>query len=181
NWVGKQFWIGNTNNIILCGSFLLLSIGYNLSNITLSMGQIKSNSLISMARSIAYVILLFVLSKTLGMTGVLLAFLIPTLILIAYYPKKVFQKADLSTQNLKELVHESLLIGIIVAGCVLISYSFKYQLSWIGLIGFSSLYSVVFLVLLFLLSKRFRGELNIAMGVFTIKAKAVVQLLLPSF
>ncbi|MBB3054371.1 lipopolysaccharide biosynthesis protein [Mucilaginibacter gotjawali] len=181
NWVGKQFWIGNSNNIILCTSFLLLSIGYNLSNITLSMGHIKSNSLISMARSIAYVVLLLVLSKVLGMTGVLLAFLIPTLILIAYYPKKVFRKANLSAQNLKELIHESLLTGIIVAGCILISYSFKYHLSWFGLIGFSALYSVVFLVLLFSLSKRFRGELNIAVGVFTVKAKAIVQLLLPSF
>jgi O-antigen/teichoic acid export membrane protein len=89
NWVGGQFWIGTTNNTILCVSFLMLSIGYNLSNITLSMGQIKSNSLISTTRSIFFVILVLILSRMLGMTGVLLSFLLPVLILVGYYPKNV--------------------------------------------------------------------------------------------
>ena len=101
NWVGSQYWIGNSNNIILCVSFLLLAIGYNLSNITLSMGEIKRNSMISMARSVAYVILIFILSHVLGMTGVLLAFLLPLLILIAYYPKKVYRTVKPYTGQLK--------------------------------------------------------------------------------
>jgi O-antigen/teichoic acid export membrane protein len=175
NWVGQQFWIGNTNNIILCISFLLLSIGYNLSNITLSMGEIKRNSMISMARSIAYVVLIFILSHFLGMTGVLLAFLLPLLILIAYYPKKVYQRSNLSRANLKELMQEGTLITLIVLACIVISYSFTYRLNWVELISFSATYSVIYMLLLFAFSRRFRNEINIAIGLLNLKVKASFQ------
>ena len=175
NWVGSQFWIGNSNNIILCVSYLLLAIGYNLSNITLSMGEIKRNSLISMARSIAYVVLIFILSRFLGMTGVLLAFLLPILILIAYYPKKVYERSNLSKANLKELVQESALTGVFVLTCIVISYSLTYQLNWVALVSFSAIYTIIFLVLLFAFSRRFRKEINIAMGLLNLKVKASFQ------
>jgi O-antigen/teichoic acid export membrane protein len=171
NWVGSQFWIGTTNNIILCVSFLMLSIGYNLSNITLSMGQIKSNSLISTARSIVYVVLVLILSRIIGMTGVLLAFLLPILILVGYYPKKVFVKAQLSMQNLKELILESSLIAFSIIACILVSYCFKYHLSWLGLISFSVIYSVLYISFFFSFSKRFRVEIITVAGLLTSRLK----------
>jgi hypothetical protein len=106
-----------------------------------------------------------------GLTGVLIAFLLPILILVAYYPRKVFREAQLSAQNLKELLHESSLIGFFVAVCALISYCFGFQLSWTGLISCSAIYAAIFVVLLFSFSRRFRDEMNIAKGVLTLKVK----------
>jgi len=158
NWVGKQFWIGNSNNIVMCVSFFLLSIGYNLSNITYSMGDIRNNSIINVVKSVVYLLFLFVLAKTMGMTGVLLAFLTPTIIMLLYYPKKVSQEATLSAQNIKDIVRETFLIILIMALAAIVVLLFTIQLSWVGLILSGCLYTGVFGLLLFSFSSLFRDE-----------------------
>ena len=164
NWVGAQFWIGNTNNVIMCLSFLLLSIGYNLSNITYSMGDIKNNSLINLVRSIAYLFFLFILAKTIGMPGVLLAFLLPLFIMVWYYPRKVCKEARLSTIEMKILIKESLLIGAVILAVIIASYCFVIQLSWLWLIIGSGIYAAGFLGLLVCCSDPFRKEINAVIG-----------------
>jgi O-antigen/teichoic acid export membrane protein len=171
NWVGGQFWIGNTNNVILSVAFLLLSVGYNLSNITFAMGEIKGNSLVTMVRSLVYIGLIYILTRLLGMNGVVLAFLLPVLILIAYYPKKVFKWSHLTSADLKELIHESILIASFVVTSIAVSYTFHYQLTWISLVIYCAFYTVIFVSLLFALSERFRNEISVAKGVLTLKLK----------
>jgi O-antigen/teichoic acid export membrane protein len=158
NWVGKQFWVGNSNNIIMCISFFLLSIGYNLSNITYSMGDIRNNSIINVVKSIVYLAFLFVLAKTMGMPGVLVAFLLPVFIMLFYYPKKVITVAMLEKENKKEIVRESLLIGSILALSAVTVSVFHFELSWAALIASGLLYTLAFGLLLFSFSGLFRKE-----------------------
>jgi O-antigen/teichoic acid export membrane protein len=169
NWIGKQFWIGNKNNIIMCLSFFLLSIGYNLSNITYSMGDIRNNSIINVTKSIVYLGFLFILSKTMGMTGVLIAFLLPLIILIIYYPKKVTAEAVLSKQNIKDISTETVRICAILLICALLVSALHYELSWAGLIAACGLYTVLFVVLLFYSSTLFRNEIKNAYALLLVK------------
>ncbi|MEO5682384.1 MAG: MATE family efflux transporter [Chitinophagaceae bacterium] len=158
NWVGKQFWVGNINNIIMCASFFILSIGYNLSNITYSMGDIRNNSIINVVKSVVYLLFLFILAKTMGMTGVLLSFLMPVIIMLLYYPKKVSKVAMLSAQHVKDIIRETSLIVLLLTLAALIVSFFTIQLSWIGLIISGCLYTAVFGVLLFSFSSLFRED-----------------------
>jgi len=158
NWVGKQFWVGDSNNIIMCASFFLLSIGYNLSNITYSLGDIRNNSIINVIKSTVYLLCLFLLAKTMGMTGVLIAFVVPVLIMLAYYPRKVSRDTYLTSGNRKEVFQETALITCMLVGCAAIVYFFHFELSWASLAIAALLYGFAFCVLLFSFSRVFRGE-----------------------
>lgn len=160
NWVGEQFWIGNTNNIIMCISIFLLSIGYNLSNVTHSMGDMKNNSLINLVRSGSYLILLFIFSKYFGITGVLLAFLLPIFIMIWYYPRKVCSEARLSKPAVQQIVQETILITVILVVCAILSYWLNTRVSWSTLIMFGGIYVTLFFVALYIFSKTFRPEVK---------------------
>ncbi|MDB5157645.1 MAG: hypothetical protein JWR50_2352 [Mucilaginibacter sp.] len=159
NWVGSQFWIGNTNNIVLCISILLFAIGYNLSNITLSMGDIQNNSIITIIRSIAYLIALFLLIKFFGLLGVVLAFFVPVFIMIGYYPQKLYNAVFLDKEGSK-LLNEGLLLTAIMIACIVVSLFFKIELSWLKLFARALIYSIVFLMVLFCSSKLFRSEVT---------------------
>lgn len=169
NWVGEKFWIGHSNNIIMCISFLLLSVGYNLSNVTYSMGDMKNNSLINVIRSVTYLVLLFVLSQSMGMPGVLLSYMLPILIMIFYYPKKIIRLAELSKDSRREILRESLLTLSIVGACIFISFWFEMKFSWLELLPLCLLYLIVYLLLLITLSKRFKSQFVSFRGIITSK------------
>ncbi len=158
NWVGKRFWISTTNNNLLCISFFLLSIGYNLSNITYSMGDIKNNSLINVVRNSIYLILLYLLTKSLGITGVILAFGLPVLILLIYYPRKLFSKAQYSKPDVKEVLRETFIVSIILIICLALSYLCNLKFSWPELFIWTGLYILSYVIVLFSFSKRFKEE-----------------------
>jgi O-antigen/teichoic acid export membrane protein len=174
DWVGNKFWIGNTNNIILCISILLWSLGYNLSNITLSMGDIKNNSLLTIIRSILYIIALFSLAKLFGMTGVLIAFLIPGITMVSYYPKKLYQ--SVLTKDLGLLIlREALLTCFILIVCAIISRLFIINLKWFWLIIYSGIYSITFLFTAAIFSRSFKNEImNVVSMVKLKRVKSIV-------
>ncbi|MFT3949338.1 MAG: MATE family efflux transporter [Agriterribacter sp.] len=157
-WVGNDLWIGTRDNIIMCVSFLLLAIGYNLSNITYSMGDIKNNSLINMVRNATYLILLYLLAKTMGITGVLLAFGVPLFILLYYYPKKVYEIALFTQADVKSILKETLVIAVITISCAVLSSVVNIRLNFGWLAVFGIIYAVLFFSALFIFSNRFRQE-----------------------
>jgi O-antigen/teichoic acid export membrane protein len=160
NWVGRKFWIGNTNNIIMCVSFFLLSIGYNLSNVTYSMGDIRNNSIISVVKGIVYLVFLFIMAKISGMGGILFAFISPCIIMLLYYPGKVIREAALSGQNKREIFRETLFVVFILAACAIISSFLHIRLSWLELFFCGILYSIIYIVALLAASQLFKDELN---------------------
>lgn len=169
NWVGSKFWIGNTNNIIMCVSFFLLSIGYNLSNITYSMGDIKNNSIITIIRGVVYLAFLFVLVKTLYMAGILLAFIIPCIIMLLYYPQKVAREAMMAHSDTKEIIRETALITLLLIACAIIATLFNFRLSWIQIAFSGALYVIGFGVLLLIFSNLFRQEISKLVAVARLK------------
>jgi len=159
-WVGAEFWINNTNNVIMCISFFLLAIGYNLSNITYSMGDLKNNSLINIVRNVIYLVLLYFLAKSFGITGVLLAFAIPLFILLAYYPKKVVEIAFFSRDNLKNVISETSIILFILLACVVLSYSIPINVSFGWMIVLGVIFVFAYGGVVLLLSKGFQQEVS---------------------
>jgi O-antigen/teichoic acid export membrane protein len=158
-WVGSRFWIGSLNNVFICLSIFLWTIGYNLSNITLSMGDIRNNSIVTIVRSIAYIAALFLLVRILGMTGAILAFLVPSLIMVVYYPQKL-TRATLNSQLRHAVISEARLVALILVPCSVISFLFKASLGWVALAVWSGIYGLLFVALLFMFSPSFKRELH---------------------
>ena len=168
NWVGGRFWIGNTNNIVLCFSILLWSLGYNLSNITLSMGDIKTNSILTISRSILYMIALFLFIKMFNMTGVVAAFIIPGVVMIAYYPLKLYRSVLTRKMGLV-LLNSTAVITLLLLICTFISFLFTIRVNWFWLILDGTLYAVLFFGTITIFSASFRTELmNV---IFALKSK----------
>jgi O-antigen/teichoic acid export membrane protein len=159
NWIGSQFWVGNTNNMVICVSILLWVIGYSLSNITLSMGDMKNNSIVTIIRSILYILALFVFVKIMGMTGVIVAFFIPAVVMVCYYPRKLYEFVQLKDSG-KKLLKEVNFILVFLLLCSVIACFLLIKLQWFGLIAGSILYAVIFLFLLFTFSTPFKTELR---------------------
>lgn len=157
-WVGADFWIGTGNNILLCVSIFLLAIGYSLSNITYSMGDIKNNSLINILRNVIYVILLYWLSKTMGLTGVLLAFCLPLIIPLLYYPKKVCEVSFFGRKDIKKIMQETFIVTGIILVCIAASWFFNIDFALPALMAGAIGYSVLFFFTLFILSNGFRHD-----------------------
>jgi O-antigen/teichoic acid export membrane protein len=159
NWIGSQFWVGNTNNMVICVSILLWVIGYSLSNITLSMGDMKNNSIVTIIRSILYILALFVFVKIMGMTGVIVAFFIPAVVMVCYYPRKLYEFVQLKDSG-KKLLKEVNFILVFLLLCSVIAYFLLIKLHWFGLIAGCILYAIIFLFLLFTVSSPFKSELR---------------------
>lgn len=158
NWVGRKFWIGNTNNIIMCVSFFVLAIGYNLSNVTYSMGDIRNNSIISVVKGIVYLAFLFLLAKLADMPGILFAFITPVVVMLLYYPKKVSSEAGFTGDDNKIILRETLLICLVIAVCGVLATIFNFDLKWTGLILSGIGYTVAFFLAMQVFSPVFRVE-----------------------
>jgi O-antigen/teichoic acid export membrane protein len=171
NWVGKKFWIGNTYNVIICLSIFLLTIGYNLSNITTSRGEMKSNSIVNVVRSSIYIVLLLLLGKLFGMIGILTAYLLSVSIMAGYYPLKIV-KTLLEKPDVKIIIQEIMIIVAIIITCIIASYSFKIQLSWVKFATGGVIYSIAFFTLLAVFSKRFKMEFGLIGQAIKDKIKA---------
>jgi len=124
------------------------------------MGDIKNNSLINIVRNVVYLILLYFLSKAFGLTGVLISFAIPLCILLAYYPRKVCQVAYFTQADIKRIINETLVIGLILVACVAISYSISINVHLGWLMAFALIYAACFFGSLLLLSKGFKREIG---------------------
>lgn len=171
NWVGQKFWVGNTNNVIMCIAVLLLTISYSLSNIAHSMGFIQSNSIISIVKNVTYLILMFFLAKNYGITGVLIAYLLSMFVGISYFPKKILKTVKISSAGKKQLLNDSLMISIILTICVFISFMTRVKLSWIALISFSIVYTIIYFTTLFFLSSKFKSEFLVSLKPLTSRFK----------
>lgn len=161
NWVGVDHWIGNGNNILLCFSYLLSSVGYNLSNITYSMGDIQNNSLLNIVRGSVYIILLYILGENYGVTGVLVAFLVSVFTMILYYPRKVLKGAMFSQAQKLSVMKESFVSLAIVFLTGITAFFFPLQLDWYWLVGGSVMYAVIYCSAIYVTSASLRRDISI--------------------
>jgi O-antigen/teichoic acid export membrane protein len=170
NWVGSQFWIGNTNNVLVCLSVFLWAIGYNFSNVTLSMGDIRNNSIITIVRSILYIGALLVLVRMFGMTGIILAFLVPGLIMVGYYPPKLFKSIISKDQEFRQHVLQVCIgTATFLAICSLIACLVPINVNWVFFACAGVIYSIGYLIFIFAFSRAFRNEAGLLIASARVK------------
>ncbi len=158
-WIGDKFYAGNAINTFLCISIFLVSMSYNLSNLTYSMGNIKGNSIVDSMKNALYILFLFILSYYFHIWGIVLAGLFASLVTeFWYYPLKTIKLGQFEKGKSFSIIKTSVLMIIISAILAVVFMKFHIH-GWIELIVAGSGYSLLYLGSLWFLSRDFRNEI----------------------
>lgn len=157
-WVGRELFAGKWVNAVLCLNFLLVALHSSLSNLALSLGDIKRNSLVSLAQSLIYVAAAVALGKAYGILGIAAAMAVSLLLTSAwYYPISVSSIISLPGSDVKSLAREAVLIlALSAAAAAAVSVLPASGLS--GFLGFTLLFAAVYAAGLWVFSPGFRAE-----------------------
>jgi O-antigen/teichoic acid export membrane protein len=170
-WVGLQYYAGNLINFLICISFLLTTFSYNLSNITYSYGDIKGNSLIAVSYSVTYVLLIYLLGKSFGLIGIIISSIFANIMTqFWYFPKKIIHFKLIIQENINNELKE--LVKLVLIGVILFAIFRVIRFDgWPGLLLKLSLYSICYIIFLYLLSYKFRKEIKGIQEIINAKIK----------
>jgi O-antigen/teichoic acid export membrane protein len=159
-WVGKEFYLGDTLNSLMCMMYLISSFSYSIGNFSFAMGNIKGNSIAEGIGSIVWVFMLFLLGRELGLIGFILAPIIAKLSCeFWYFPSVIIKKIKYRNIEINRLLrHFSFLVSV---NFVLVIFFIQFKTyNWYSLIIMSVTFSIIYFGLNYFLSTKFKGELN---------------------
>lgn len=158
-WVGSHLFAGQTINLILCGTLLFAVTSGSLASLCFAVGNIKGNSLASLAQSLLFIPLVILGAKYLGLLGVVLAPLISVLAVSAwYYPRSFSQFLKLLPQHRKDIVREILKVLVIIVPLTL-GFGWLHPSGWFQFIVLTGAFCFFYGFALYLDSKKFRLEI----------------------
>jgi O-antigen/teichoic acid export membrane protein len=161
-WVGSELFIGQTFNLILALFFMFSNFTYILANLTYSLGNIKGNSLIEITRDSIALILLPILGYFFGLWGIILApFVVVIFVELVYFPKKLSELIGVSKNIIYSIGNSSIIILLIGVICSIFFYYLSIK-NWGQVILYSVLFTIIFLISSFLLSRKFRETIKSA-------------------
>lgn len=157
-WVGPELFAGSVINVVICLGLVVTVISNSLANLCLALGNIKGNSLTSVAQSMLFVPLIVLGVNYLGLLGVVLA---PLLAMLAtsiwYYPRSFARLLRLSLPDCRAIGREVIYILVVVVPLTLGFYWVHLE-GWIqfglSVLGFIAGYTIG----LWLLSRSFQAE-----------------------
>jgi len=158
-WTGKNLYLGNTINLLLCTFLFIESITYSLSNFTFSFGNIKGNSTISIIKSVLYIVLLFISVIKFGLIGLVICGIIALLATeFWYYPYFLINNLKTEIRSIKTLLIQCLKYCIIAVSLYFPFTHFTPN-NWLKLCYFSGFLIISYSSISFVVSANFRHEL----------------------
>lgn len=159
-WIGTHLFAGQTINLIICGTLFFAAISSSLANLCLALGNIKGNSLASLAQSLLFIPLVIFGAKYLGLLGIVLAPLVSMLAVSSwYYPRSFSQLLKLLPQDRKEMIREILRILVIIVPLSL-SFSRLHPGGWFQFIAMVTAFCFFYGFGLYFLSKQLQSEIK---------------------
>lgn len=168
-WVGQEYFIGNSLNLILVVNFLILfSIAYNSSQLIFAIGQIKKFSIGNIIQSFVFIILLIVLGKFFGLFGIVIAMGASLLISsFWFFPYLLFKKINLGKSQLKKIIL-TFIISLALFTCAVLFSDMIVFTNWFDLIMYTGYYSIIYFAVQFILNINLKQEI-----VLLIKSKPI--------
>ena len=145
---------------VLCITLFFTVATACLRNICTALGDIKGNSIATLAQSLLFIPLVIFGTKYFGLIGAVLAPLISTLaVSVWYYPKSFSKLLNLSFKDYKSYLFETILP---LVAMLVLAFGFSlFQINdWLRFFFFLFLFYTLFVCFLYLASKNFRKEIN---------------------
>lgn len=162
-WVGSELYAGSSINALLCLGLVLAIVTTSLSNLCVALGDIKGSSLATLVQGALFIVLVFVGAKYGGLGGVVSAPLVAVLITGIWYFPRSFARLLMLTRTDVLLMGGELLRSVFAATLTATAISFMAVSSLVVFVLQAILLSVLYGVILALLSHAFRAECS---GVF---------------
>jgi len=159
-WIGKDVFIGNSYNIVICITYLLTSMIYSVSNFVFAYGMIMENSKINLYASILYMPLILVLGKYFGVWGIILTPLISLLATQFWYlPLKLAGVLSISKSEYYKYLVENIVLLVLSLGIIFV-FAKTNPSSWLQLILGCFEVFLAYFVLIGTFSINFRNEVK---------------------
>lgn len=146
-WVGRDMFAGGTVNLLIVLSLVVGVVVSTLSHLCFSLGNIKGNSLVSLAQGLLSVPLMFLLGKHWGMLGVALAPLVAMLATSAwYYPYAFSRLLKLERLDVLALVREAaaaIAAAAVATGALFWVTATTWSIFILAVAGFGAVYLTV--------------------------------------
>lgn len=155
-WVGPKFYIGSTPNLLVCILVIIAALADVLGQIVWAIGLIKQNNLTVIIQFIIFLPLSIITCKNFGIIGLLLSSIGSYLaVSIPYFIYLIYHKLFNNTSGFKLLILEFIKSTAILGLVSTIFYNPKFN-SWYSFMFECIEYSMLYFVLLFLISKEFK-------------------------
>lgn len=160
-WVGSQFFAGGQTNVVLCLSLLVVSAFRLFSNMTNAIGDIKATSIITVVQSLLSLGAMVGLGHLFGLPGVASGVLIGACY-GALSCGLLLSKQGILDRATLVLLGRELLLGL---GCLVVTALVAKQFlppphSWAAFMAQACAVSMLFMILLTMVSSALRGELG---------------------
>ena len=159
-WVGESFYIGSFFNLIICFSAFLIIVTQSAGYFSVSLGDIKRNSIAGALQSILYIPLIYFGLKYFGLYGLVFAPIISMIVTTSwYYPVSVQKLIKFSSNDIRIFVNQTLYSLISIMPLIIIFFFIDIK-SWIEFISSVILFIIIYFSSLLYLSSIFRIEVR---------------------
>lgn len=157
-WVGESLFVGSNLNLIICLGAIIMIFTQSAGYFSVSLGDIKRNSVFSALQALLYIPLIYFGLKYFGLYGLVFAHIISMIITTTWYhPISVQRLIKLSSYDLKNIFIQTL-FSLIIGIPLMTLFSFVDIDSWFEFLIYVILFSIIYFSFLFMISKMFRSE-----------------------
>lgn len=158
-WVGENFFVGSAVSQAFC-LFMVFSLIFTLlQTICVALGDIKRSAVVQFIQSLLVFACLLAGTSSMGLLGAALAPIVGFLaVAIWYYPRSLVLHSSLDFSDMSQLGFEALItLGIGLA--LSLAFSDVSIDSWLGLIIWSGMFSILYGAVLYAIRPMLRQEL----------------------
>ena len=158
-WVGDEFYGGYLLNNLIIILVILTLLSNSLSYFVFALGNIKKSNLMLFWKSLLLVPMLFLGAHHWGLVGILTAQIIAELLIPTwYFPFSLFKMIRCDKNDIISISSEFFKVLLVVLPFLIISNPILTK--WLTLIIYGISYCCIYFCLIFLVSKKFRMEIN---------------------
>lgn len=158
-WVGADLFAGPFVNVVIVLALVVYVLVNGLSSLCFALGNIKGNSLASVAQGLLSVPLIIVGAKYWGMNGAALAPLVAMLATTAWYYPRIFSRLlELERADISAIAREA--VNVLAAATIVIAaFVWVTLTTWVAFILTTMTFAILYALILGLLSQPFRDEM----------------------
>ena len=173
-WTGSSKYAGDTVLNLLIANFFFGLIGYFMSNMCYALGDIKMNSLINIVKGLVLGTTMYFVAQRYGIVGTLCVFLcVGAFTDVSYFSYRLFKLGFLKPALIKNIFGVWLLIVplslLACLGCkLLVGRLFAENIYLLKLLVSASLFTIVFMLMIFIFDSEIRNTIKDLKGRFLI-------------
>ena len=159
-WVGESLYIGSFFNLIICFSALLMIATQSAGYFSVSLGDIKRNSIVGALQSLLNIPLIYFGLKYFGLYGLVFAPIISMIVTTSwYYPVSVQKSIKFSSNDIRIFINQILYSLISIMPLIIIFFFIDIK-SWIEFFSSIILFFIIYFSSLLYISRIFRIEVR---------------------